>query len=90
MGGPTAAAQVVARVHDGIAELTLNRPRALNSLNLEMVRVLHDHYRAWVTPDSGVRAVLLMGAGGKVRAGPAALPPPPAPDHEGCSSVFPP
>lgn len=58
-------AQVLARVRDGIGELTLNRPRALNSLNSEMVKLLGKHYSAWSTPGSGVRAVLLMGAGDK-------------------------
>ena len=58
-------AQVLARVRDGIGELTLNRPRALNSLNSEMVKLLGQHYSAWSTPGSGVRAVLLMGAGDK-------------------------
>lgn len=56
---------VLATVEHGIAELTLNRPKALNSLNTEMVTLAYQHYRSWSAPGSGVRAVLLTGAGGK-------------------------
>lgn len=55
----------MAKVEGGIAELTLNRPKALNSLNTEMVTRAYQHYRSWSAPGSGVRAVLLTGAGGK-------------------------
>lgn len=44
--------------------VTLHRPRALNALNLGMIRVLHPQLEAWATsPD--VRAVVIRGAGEK-------------------------
>ena len=46
----------------GLARLTLNRPRAINALNLEMVRRLHETLDAW-EHDSEVDVVLLDGAG---------------------------
>lgn len=49
----------------GIGLITLNRPKALNSLNTEMVALAYEAYRRWSAPGSGVRAVLLSGAGGK-------------------------
>ena len=61
MSGPS----VVTSVEGGLGLVTLNRPRALNSLNLEMIRTLAPVLRAWQQRDSGVRAVLVRGAGGK-------------------------
>ncbi|MBE1577530.1 enoyl-CoA hydratase/isomerase family protein [Amycolatopsis roodepoortensis] len=49
-------------VESGIGRITLNRPRALNSLNHGMVLAMLDHLEAWRT-DPGVRAVLIDGAG---------------------------
>ncbi|MFC3450472.1 enoyl-CoA hydratase/isomerase family protein [Amycolatopsis speibonae] len=49
-------------VHSGIGRITLNRPRALNSLNHDMVLAMLDHLEAW-RADQGVRAVLIDGAG---------------------------
>ncbi|MFZ9679606.1 MAG: enoyl-CoA hydratase/isomerase family protein, partial [Quisquiliibacterium sp.] len=46
----------------GIA--TLNRPRQLNALTLEMCQLMLDRFRAWVS-DEGIVAVLLDGAGDK-------------------------
>eukprot|EP00879_Flechtneria_rotunda_P008843 GHRR01009263.1.p1 GENE.GHRR01009263.1~~GHRR01009263.1.p1 ORF type:complete len:316 (+),score=94.56 GHRR01009263.1:759-1706(+) len=60
-----AAPLILASVEQGIGEIKLNRPRALNSLNYEMVTLLHHTYRAWSQPDAGVRAVLLSGMGDK-------------------------
>ncbi|WIA11959.1 hypothetical protein OEZ85_012041 [Tetradesmus obliquus] len=56
---------ILAKVEQGVGKITLNRPRALNSLNTEMVTQMYQVYRAWSNPDSGVRAILLTGAGGK-------------------------
>ncbi len=49
-------------ITDGVAEITLNRPDAYNTLNLAMVRELYDAVRR-CDDDSSVRAVLLTGAG---------------------------
>ncbi|MFD5244884.1 enoyl-CoA hydratase/isomerase family protein [Amycolatopsis sp. NPDC058340] len=51
-------------VESGIGRITLNRPRALNSLNHGMVLAMLDHLEAW-RADPGVRAVLIDGAGGR-------------------------
>lgn len=56
---------VLAKVDDGIAELILNRPKVLNSLNTDMVTQAYQHYSNWSAAGSGVRAILLSGAGGK-------------------------
>ncbi|MEO7587552.1 MAG: enoyl-CoA hydratase/isomerase family protein, partial [Arachnia sp.] len=50
------------RVDDGVGHLELNRPRVINSLNLEMLRALTDVLHQW-QEDDGVRAVELSGAG---------------------------
>jgi 2-(1,2-epoxy-1,2-dihydrophenyl)acetyl-CoA isomerase len=49
-------------IEDGIAEITLNRPDAFNTLNLTMARELYAAVRR-CDDDTGVRAVLLTGAG---------------------------
>ena len=57
-------AEILFDVRDGIAEVTLNRPQALNALTLDMVRVFDPQLKAWEMDDS-VRAVLVRGAGDK-------------------------
>jgi 2-(1,2-epoxy-1,2-dihydrophenyl)acetyl-CoA isomerase len=47
---------------EGVAKLTLNRPDVLNSFNRSMARELGDALRR-IGDDSGLRAVLLTGAG---------------------------
>lgn len=47
-----------------IGVATLNRPRQLNALNLEMCQLMLDRFRAWQS-DEGVVAVVLRGAGEK-------------------------
>lgn len=47
---------------DGVGRMTLNRPRAINALNLEMFRALFDTLQAW-SRDDAVLAVELAGAG---------------------------
>ncbi|RAV01587.1 enoyl-CoA hydratase/isomerase family protein [Mycolicibacter senuensis] len=56
------ADEVLARVVDGVGFLTLNRPKAINSLNLPMVTAMSAALSAWVD-DPAVRAVVLAGAG---------------------------
>lgn len=53
---------VLVRASGGLGRLTLNRPRAINALNLDMVRRLHETLDAW-EHSSQVDAVLLDGAG---------------------------
>ena len=55
---------MVAKVHDGIGHLTLDRPRALNAIDLGMVRALTVALDAWMH-DTDVEVVLLDGAGGR-------------------------
>ena len=57
-------AEILFDVRDGIAEVTLNRPRALNALTLDMIRVFGPQLKAWERDDS-VRAVVVRGAGDK-------------------------
>jgi enoyl-CoA hydratase len=45
-----------------LALATLNRPKALNALNLAMIEALDPQLRAWES-DPGVRAVVIRGAG---------------------------
>jgi 2-(1,2-epoxy-1,2-dihydrophenyl)acetyl-CoA isomerase len=51
-----------AELHDGVLELTLNRPDALNSLNLELKESLA-HVLREIRYDETVRSVLVTGAG---------------------------
>ncbi|KFA93043.1 enoyl-CoA hydratase/isomerase family protein [Archangium violaceum] len=44
--------------------VTLNRPKALNALDLGMIRALHPALEAWAK-DSQVKAVVIRGAGGR-------------------------
>jgi enoyl-CoA hydratase/carnithine racemase len=46
----------------GVARLTLNRPKALNALSLEMIRQIAAALKAW-QQDADVRQVLLRGMG---------------------------
>lgn len=54
--------EVLVRVERGVGVLTLNRPKAINSLNYSMVTVLDSALTAWEDDDE-VRAVLVNGAG---------------------------
>ena len=53
---------VLVRSSGGLGHLTLNRPRAINALDLDMIRMLHTALDAW-EDDSEVDIVLLDGAG---------------------------
>lgn len=53
---------VLLTITNGLAEITLNRPEVMNSLDEEMVRSFHT-VLASVEDDENVRAVLITGAG---------------------------
>nr|WP_315193002.1 enoyl-CoA hydratase/isomerase family protein [uncultured Aquabacterium sp.] len=52
---------VLTEVLGGLGVITLNRPRALNALNLEMIRELSGVLRGWAS-DPAVLAVMLRGS----------------------------
>ena len=56
--------RVLSRAGRGLAELTLNRPEALNALSLEMIDGLAAALDGW-RDDTDVAIVLLTGAGGR-------------------------
>ena len=58
-------AQIQHREVNGVGIATLNRPKALNALNTNMVTLLLDLYRAWDASPS-VNCIILKGTGGKV------------------------
>ena len=53
---------LVTTLDDGVATLTLNRPKAINSLNLEMLQAANEVLTSWAHDDS-VREVVLRGEG---------------------------
>jgi enoyl-CoA hydratase len=53
---------ILTRVDNGVGYLTLNRPKAINSLNQSMVTGLRAVLTQW-EQDSGISAVVLSGAG---------------------------
>ena len=53
---------LVTTLDDGVATLTLNRPNAINSLNLEMLQAASEILTSWAHDDS-VREVVLRGEG---------------------------
>ncbi len=55
-------AEILTRVEGGVGIVTLNRPKAINSLNQTMVDTMVDVLTAWEHDDT-VRTVLLDGAG---------------------------
>ncbi|MEK9946435.1 MAG: enoyl-CoA hydratase-related protein, partial [Alphaproteobacteria bacterium] len=50
-------------LEDGIVRVTLNRPKAANSLSHELVHALHDAFEAYATDDK-VRVIILAGGTG--------------------------
>ncbi|MGH2343009.1 enoyl-CoA hydratase/isomerase family protein [Segnochrobactraceae bacterium EtOH-i3] len=64
MADAAAEPVVIARVEGGIGHITLNRPKALNALNLDMVR-LCDAALTEFEADPKIAAVLIDGAGGR-------------------------
>lgn len=59
---------VLYEVHERVARLTLNRPKSLNALNLDMIGALRTA-TARAEVDPGVRAILVTGAGEHFMAG---------------------
>ena len=59
---------VLLHIENRVATLTLNRPGAMNALNLEMARALA-HACQKVEQDKNVRCIVLRGAGGNFLAG---------------------
>ncbi len=55
---------VLAEVTGGVGRLVLNRPKALNALDLGMIRALTEALEAW-REDPAVRLVTIEGAGGR-------------------------
>lgn len=55
---------LLVEIADEIALLTVNRPKALNALNLETLRELR-HFFSAVQEDAGVKVVIVTGAGEK-------------------------
>lgn len=54
--------EVLVEAKNGLGHITLNRPKAINALNHDMVRVMAEALTEWVADDS-VRAVVVRGAG---------------------------
>lgn len=74
--------------------VTLNRPKALNALDLGMIRAMYPRLLAWAR-EPGIRAVVIRGAGGRafcaggdVRAVAASLDVPVPPGGERLSEAF--
>ena len=59
-----AGGEILARVANGVATVTLNRPGALNALTYDMLVALRGWLDAWEN-DARVRTVVLRGAGSK-------------------------
>ncbi|MEA2636293.1 MAG: enoyl-CoA hydratase, partial [Chloroflexota bacterium] len=57
-----ASDEVLSRVEDGVGFVTLNRPKAINSLNQGMVNELSAVLAGW-EQDAAVGVVVLCGAG---------------------------
>ncbi|KAG7282326.1 hypothetical protein CRUP_002714 [Coryphaenoides rupestris] len=58
------APEVLLEKVDRAGVITLNRPKALNALNLPMIRLLYPQLKAWET-DEQTDLVIIKGAGGK-------------------------
>lgn len=59
---PQPSDQVIVRSRHGLGRIILNRPRAINASDLDMVERVHDALEAWRT-DPDVELVLLTGEG---------------------------
>eukprot|EP00656_Telonema_subtile_P029400 TRINITY_DN32543_c0_g1_i1.p1 TRINITY_DN32543_c0_g1~~TRINITY_DN32543_c0_g1_i1.p1 ORF type:complete len:428 (-),score=111.97 TRINITY_DN32543_c0_g1_i1:156-1337(-) len=59
-----AASSVAIEQRGGMQLVTLNRPKALNALSLDMIRTMYPLYSSWQT-DPAVRLIVQQGAGGK-------------------------
>ena len=52
--------EVLCEQHDGVAVLTLNRPKALNAINIRMITSLHRHLES-LAADPNIGAVVVTG-----------------------------
>ena len=71
--------------HDGVATLTLNRPEALNALNIPLFTELREHLQAFASETDSVGCVVLRGEGRAFSAGndlKALGDPAPAPNYQ--------
>lgn len=64
MSTASAEPEVLSEVHGHAAVAVLNRPRALNALNTNMVERMFELYQGWEA-DPGVACILLKGSGDK-------------------------
>ena len=60
--------EILFDLRDGVAEVTLNRPKALNAVTLDMIHRLDERLRAW-TEDDAVGTVVIRGEGRAFAAG---------------------
>eukprot|EP00090_Calanus_glacialis_P005666 TRINITY_DN14380_c0_g1_i1.p1 TRINITY_DN14380_c0_g1~~TRINITY_DN14380_c0_g1_i1.p1 ORF type:complete len:373 (-),score=98.30 TRINITY_DN14380_c0_g1_i1:444-1520(-) len=54
---------ILSSVENGVGWITLNRPRALNALSLEMIRKMTSLLKSWDMEGSGVKVIVVKGAG---------------------------
>ena len=54
--------QIIPGVGGDIGEISLNRPQALNALNLSMCSAIHQQLQLWLI-DPGIKAVMITGEG---------------------------
>lgn len=85
---------VLLETHGPLGLVTLNRPKALNALDLGMIRALHPRLLEWAR-DPRIQAVVIRGAGGRafcaggdVRAVAASLDAPTPPGEARLSEAF--
>lgn len=64
MSSETSDQEIIAERKGDKGVITVNRPQALNALNLSMVRSLYAQLRKWET-DNTMRLVIIKGAGDK-------------------------
>ncbi|WP_255305015.1 enoyl-CoA hydratase/isomerase family protein [Microbacterium sp. 3J1] len=62
MTDSASAARVLARTEGALGRVTLNRPEAINALDIDMIRRLTEVFESW-RHDSDVQIVLIDGAG---------------------------
>ena len=62
-GWPPGEPSVLLSEEGGLARVVLNRPKALNALNLDMIRTLNPQLRRWAEGGE-VRMVLIRWGGG--------------------------
>ncbi|CAM1374110.1 Short-chain-enoyl-CoA hydratase [Tenacibaculum litopenaei] len=55
---------IILEQHDGLAQLTINRPKKLNALNKDTIQELHEAFKA-LEDDADTKVILLTGSGEK-------------------------